>query len=120
MSKQARNAMFTQFLETSSASGGVLIPDEWPDVAYCTWQLESCPDTGELHYQGYIEFVGKKTWHWCHANLSGLETAHFEARRGSQVQAIAYCNKLESRADGPWEFGERREQVKLHPVDLVL
>jgi len=110
MSVQARNALFTQFLETSSASGGVLMPDDWPDVAFCTWQLESCPDTGKLHYQGYVEFVGKKTWNWCHTHLSGLETAHFERRRGTQAQAIAYCNKLDSRADGPWQYGEARAQ----------
>jgi len=120
MSVQARNAVFTQFLETSSADGGVLLPEEWPDVAYCTWQLESCPETGKLHYQGYVEFVGKKTWHWVHTNLLGLETAHLERRRGTQADAIAYCNKLESRADGPWEYGERREQVLKHPVDFVL
>lgn len=108
MSKQARNAVFTQFLETSSCSGGVLDPSCWPDVAYVCWQLEHAPNTGELHYQGYIEFVGKKTWHWVHTQLEGLETAHLEARRGTQGAARAYAMKLESRADGPWEYGEPR------------
>jgi len=28
--------------------------------------------------------------------------------------------KDDTRVDGPWEHGERREQVKPHPVDLVL
>lgn len=110
MSKQARNAIFVQHLDTSSCSGGVLTADEWPDVAYACWQLEACPDTGGLHYQGYIEFVGKKTWKWCHANLVGLETAHFQARRGTQSEARSYAMKEETRCDGPWEVGERREQ----------
>jgi len=88
------------------------MPEEWPDVSYVCWQLETCPDTGNLHYQGYIEFVGKKTWHWVHANLSGLETAHLSARAGTQGQARSYAMKLETRADGPWEHGEPRLQGK--------
>lgn len=108
--EQARNCCFTQFLSTSECSGGVLLPDEWSDVVYVTWQLEQCPDTGELHFQGYMEFVGKKTWSWVHKNLVGLETAHLERRRGTQAEAITYCMKKESRIEGPWEWGEKRSQ----------
>jgi len=107
--KQARNVLFTQFLD-EEAGFTLLDPSLWPDVYYCVYQLESCPDTGRLHFQGYVEFVGKKTYTWMHENLDGLPDAHFEPRRGSQREAIAYCSKKASQLEGPWEWGEPREQ----------
>ena len=119
MSRGWRNVMFTQFLETSECDGGVLLPEEWPDVAYCVWQVETCPETGKLHYQGYVEFVGQKRIEWMHSNLPGLETAHFEQRMGSQSQAKEYCRKEDTRSDGPWEWGECREQGKRSDLEDV-
>lgn len=113
---RARNLLFTQFLPDDQTSGDVLTVEEWPDVAYVVWQKEICPTTNRLHYQGYIEFVGKKSYKWVQENCEGLESAHFEVRRGSQAEARRYCMKEDSRVDGPWEFGERREQVNSHWV----
>lgn len=42
--------------------------------------------------------------------FSGLETAHFEPRHGTQAQAIAYCQKEDSRIEGPWIWGVKKEQ----------
>ena len=38
--------------------------------------------------------------------MEGLEGAHFEQRKGTRDQARAYCKKLETRVDGPFEFGD--------------
>jgi len=108
---RARNVLFTQFLPDGIQGGDVLVPSEWPDVAFAVWQMELCPTTNRIHYQGYIEFVGKKSWSWIQQNCEGLETAHFEQRKGSQAEARRYCMKEDTRIDGPWEFGEKREQV---------
>jgi len=114
--KQARNAVFTQFLRDDIENGDVLDPSGWKDVKYAIWQLEMCPSTGRLHLQGYIEFVGKKTWVWAHKNLEGLETARFAPRKGTQEEAIDYCKKSETALEGPYEYGERREQGKRHDL----
>ena len=101
--------MFTMFPEGDNWT--LLCPDEWKDVAYCVYQLEACPETGRPHFQGYIEFVGKKSFSWIHENCEGLETAHFETRRGNQSDARRYCMKEDTRLEGPWEYGEPKEQV---------
>lgn len=80
----------------------------WPDVKYAIYQIERCPKTNRLHYQGYIEFVGKKTYSFVHKKLDGLSTAHLECRRGTQRDAIEYCAKSESKVLGPWEIGEKK------------
>lgn len=55
----------------------------------------------------------------------GLGRAHLEPRRGSKSQAIAYCRKVESRIEGPWEHGAlgstagRRSDLKTF-VDAVI
>lgn len=109
---RARNVVFTQFLQDGLEGGDVLLPEEWPDTTYVCWQLELCPRTNRLHLQGYAEFVGPKTWSWVHENCEGLETAHLEQRKGSQGEARRYCMKEDSRVDGPWEWGEPKEQGK--------
>jgi len=38
--------------------------------------------------------------------MLGLERAHFEFRRGTQAEAMAYSEKEDTRVDGPWRSGE--------------
>lgn len=69
---------------------------------YIVWQREK-GEAGTEHLQGYVEFTkpmrlgGLKKW---------LPGAHFEIRRGTPEQAASYCQKEESRVDGPWERGQ--------------
>lgn len=82
-------------------------------VRYCTFQLEQCPETGNLHYQGYLELTVKRGITSIKAYLPWLSTAHFEQRKGTRDEARDYCHKTDTRADGtftgydcgPWEFG---------------
>lgn len=73
---------------------------------------EVCPDTGKVHYQGYVEFPNP-------IGLGGLKklfdkTTHFEPRRGTQQQAREYCMK-----DGKYqEFGEFTEHKPGKRTDL--
>lgn len=70
-------------------------------IKYCVWQREKCPETGRLHFQGYIElnkairFTGLKKI---------IGECHVEPRKGTRDQARAYCMKEDTRVDGPWEF----------------
>lgn len=78
-------------------------PRKWEDARYVSWQLEE-GDGGTKHYQGYVEFKKQK-------RLSGVKKvngrAHWEPRRGTPEQAIAYTQKEETRLDGPWEIGSK-------------
>lgn len=82
----------------------LLDPEEWTNVRYCIYQLE-IGEQGTEHFQGYLE-CNRGCRLAALKKLDGLETAHFEVRRGTQKEAIAYCRKEDSRVEGPWEFGE--------------
>lgn len=73
-------------------------------VRYAIWQGET-GEQGTPHLQGYIEFTRPVRLPHC-AVL--IPRAHFEPRRGTREQAIAYCSKQETRTCGPYEFGESR------------
>lgn len=97
--------------------------DEFPsidprEVKYLVAQKEVCPDTGRIHWQGYIQVVKKQRLSTVRKLLPG---AHFEAARGSVEDNIAYCTKLESRVPGtepviigePSHSGQRNDLHKL-------
>lgn len=77
------------------------------DIRYVIFQKER-GENGTEHFQGYVEFSKPKNLSWLKRELS--ETAHFEPRRGTRVQARDYCGKEETRLEGPWTYGEWAEQ----------
>jgi len=72
-------------------------------ISYLVYQKER-GENGTVHYQGYLETSRR-------VRLSQLKDIHqgihWEVRRGSQAQAIAYATKCDTRIDGPWEYGEK-------------
>lgn len=82
------------------------------------YQLEKCPKTGRLHYQGYVEFDKAYTTKTIKKILNN-EGAHLEPRKGTQLEAINYCKKAESHIEGPWEYGEPKEQGKRNDLLAV-
>jgi len=80
---------------------------------FCTWQLET-GEQGTPHLQGYCIFE-KST------RLSALKkllpTAHWERRQGTHEQAVEYCNKIDTRQQGPWTYGTAPAQGKR--TDLI-
>lgn len=77
------------------------------NIQYIVWQKEKCPTTGRIHMQGYCELINKQS-----LGPLSKEFGHIERRRGTQLEAIQYCKKSESRIDGPWEYGEPKKQGK--------
>lgn len=71
-------------------------------VRYIVFQKERA-STGQAHFQGYVETYETYRLIGIRRVVSGH--AHFEPRRGTQGEAIAYCKKEETRIEGPWEFG---------------
>jgi len=103
---EARNLCFRVTLpEDAGEEYPLLDPSQWPDCTYCVYQLEIGDETSRLHFQGYVEFTGKKRYNWVQNNCEGMEGAHLEVRRGTMEEARNYAMKHETRLDGPWEWG---------------
>lgn len=79
-------------------------------VEYCVYQHESCPTTGRVHVQGYLELVRRKARSTVKREILKKESAHVEHREGTREQARDYCMKVESRVTGtePIEYGAWR------------
>ncbi len=108
---QYRNIVFTvNNPQPNEAGSDLLEPDNWEACSFCVYQRER-GENGTVHFQGYAEFTSRLRLTSIKA-LTGLERAHIEARRGSQKQAIAYCEKEDTRIEGPWTFGEAKKQGK--------
>jgi len=116
---RARNIVFRITWPENDEGLPLLDPSLWPDCKYCVYQLEIGDETNRLHYQGYMEFTGAKRFSWLHANCDGLESANFFIRRGSQDEAVNYAMKLETRVDGPWEWGLARPNEAGKRNDLI-
>lgn len=121
MAKRYRDVIFTGHICRESEYDGSQYIDrpklENPLISYYVIQRELGDKSKNLHYQGYIEFTSQ-------ISLKTLKTlipnAHWEARKGTQKQAIDYCQSTEKKgardinrlnkkgeiiSPGPWELG---------------
>ncbi len=73
-------------------------------VRYIIFQKEKGATGGNEHFQGYVEFSRGYRLNQVRRLIDN--GAHFEPRRGTQEEAIAYCRKPDTRIEGPWSFGE--------------
>jgi hypothetical protein len=125
----ARNYCFTLFFfgdESLSPSEEAIFEAHnlpaWfsdPLFKYVIINVEQCPDTAQIHWQGYMELSDKVRFTAIKSKCPGLLTAHFEARRGTREQAKEYCSKEESRIAGPFEYGSWGEQQPGKRSDLA-
>lgn len=95
---------------TLNNADGLLDPDQWPRATYCIYS-EEVGDSGTYHLQGYVEFSAALPLSSL-KRLPQLETAHWEPRRGTQAQAIAYCQKTDDSTfvGGPYVWGVPKAQ----------
>lgn len=90
------------------------LPREWAEhCEFITWQLEK-GEQGTPHLQGY--FVTKSN----PSNKNGWSLKQIRERitgpgvwlgkrMGTHDQAVAYCNKRDTRIEGPWTIGKWSE-----------
>lgn len=71
------------------------------DCTFLVGQTEKGKN-GTIHYQFFCYFPGKRTRKWWKDNLKQV---HFEGAVDVEA-SIAYCQKEESRVEGPWQFGD--------------
>jgi hypothetical protein len=78
-------------------------------VDYSIQQIELCPTTGRRHVQGYIELKRRlRMPNQVKKCLFGdpKSHVHLERRRDTQMAAINYCSKTDTRMEGhgPWVY----------------
>lgn len=92
------NSLLTIFQENE-------ITPNMEKLQYFCYNIEVCPETNRRHIQGYVECKKQLTKKQLKTALGLEKDFHFEARRGSQQQAIDYCTKEETRIAGPFHYG---------------
>lgn len=104
-SPRSRNWCWTIFpSESYEISEATVLDLAAGGCRYAIWQLERCPTTSRLHFQGYSEFNSALRPGGVKLFL-GHNHAHVEVRRGPRAAAINYCRKDDTRVAGPWELG---------------
>lgn len=90
------------------------LPKTWTKVSYCVWQLEK-GEQDTPHLQGTVKFDTMM-------RLSALKkidaTAHWEPCR-SEGRCVNYCQKEETRIEGPWTLGTPPSQGKRTDLENV-
>lgn len=95
-----------------------------PDVSlrngllYFVFQLESCPLTGRLHFQGAFRFNRPVSMSQVKSHI-GIQYAHCEPAHDWRA-LIDYCKKEATRVEGPWEGGESGSQGKRSDLGAVV
>lgn len=75
---------------------------------YVLFQLERCPTTDRLHYQGILCLSEGTTAAAINRQMSA--NVSLRARIKSLKNCITYCSKAETRVKGPWSFGTKPQQ----------
>lgn len=90
-------------------------PKKWEGIKFIVFQLER-GENNTNHYQGYVQFISNKRI----AALKKINRrAHWEKRRGTHDQAVAYCTKKETRISEPYKWGEEPEKGKRNDLLAV-
>jgi len=92
---------------TEGAEGWI---KKWETLAkYHVFQLERCPTSQRLHYQGYIQLKRQQRFS---AIKKVDKDMHFEAQKArSNEKAAEYCKKTDTFVAGPWEEGQMKRSV---------
>lgn len=79
------------------------------DCTYFTGQVEKGTDTGYVHWQCYVEFKKDKSFSQIKKYFKS-DTMHIEERKGTQLEAIAYCTKHDTRVGNSFSIGVPKKQ----------
>lgn len=84
-------------------------------VSYLIYGLETCPETGRKHHQGYFELKTQMTMSSIKKHLKNT-TIHLEVSKGSADKNKLYCSK-ESVIE---EFGTPKKQGKRTDLNIMI
>lgn len=107
MNGPSRNFVFTWPNPPISGDDALVCFCGLPHFRYVIFQLEQ-GDSGLLHFQGYLELERPVRWSSFSQYLgTGI---HWEKRRGTPSEAIAYASKEATRIQGPFTAGTTKTQ----------
>lgn len=78
--------------------------EDKPIHMFSVYQLEKCPVTGRLHFQGYTHFHFSLSFNKF-LQMVSLPTIHCEPCKGDFKANMKYCTKEDTRVSGPWYIG---------------
>lgn len=113
-SMQGKSWTFTKFSDTD----WLWSPDNLDELEYAVWQLEECPETGRLHYQGYLRLKNNAWQKRVQTHFLCDASCHVEIAKGNAHQNTEYCTK-EGRKDGPWIVGVAPTSSQGKRTDLL-
>lgn len=89
------------------------VKDKRFQLQYIMIAVERAPNTGTVHYQGFLVLRVRKTLQtlkrWIGTNIPLLDGAHWEVMRGTILQNKEYCSKEDK---DPWHVGTEPEEIK--------
>jgi len=107
-----KNWFFTLHLQEDEEPSEDAVPfEQHENIAFMKCQVEICPETGRLHWQGMLELARKQKLAWLKRNVCGI--THWEATRNI-VAARGYVWKDETAHDPPIRvmWGDEDEIIK--------
>lgn len=111
-----RSLIFTDYNFTDLDGADYI--ELWKELGYkyIVVQLELCPTTDRLHWQGFVQLDRQRTRSKLQSIFPGL---HCERRKGTIADAVAYCEKEDTRQSGPWRDGDVPAQGRRSDLDQV-
>jgi len=113
---QSRRWVFTLFFQDGTSTERMVeIVNSIEIGSFGGAQLETAPDTGRFHIQGFVIFPTNKRFNAVVSLLGSLfpeiQAPHVEMMKGNVEDSERYCSKVESRALGtePRVWGDRPE-----------
>lgn len=88
-------------------------PKIWFDkgeIRFIVWAAQEAPTTGTPHLQIYLVLKPNprnkngRSLKWMRDNIS--TTCDMRVAKGTHAQCVAYCEREETRVEGPWTLGE--------------
>lgn len=88
---QSQKWVFTCF-ETQKAWDWMGMVDDMGEISFIVWGVETCPETGKVHLQGYVEVKKKKTRSGMLKKVMKCNM-FMEPAKGGLDENLKYCKK---------------------------
>lgn len=88
--------------------GKLKVFENCTNIQFFIYQLELCPTSNRIHYQGYFQLKKKERLSYLKKNIS--DRAKFILANGTAEDSIIYCSKDKTKLKGPWSGGRPKNK----------